>query len=574
MHHDTPGPYLWLYSLSGDQVGVLDVDIDALELEDRLQSSSELRFTIRGDHHYAGTLSTGGLVRYAEADHADRFYRVAELTQDRIGNAAYLVTVRAEALWYELGDVHKVGVYNLEAETPNAGLYSILANTLWTPAAVQPSDTTPHTIETADETALAILRRWADVTGYELYFDTANREVALVTAVGEDRGAGFLYGRNVTAIKRRVEPPKATRLYAYGANDLTIASANPTGVEYVENYDWFTEQGLSLAEARALHTREQIWVDERFLGAVTLYDRAVERLAELARPTISYEAAVVDITRHGTITEDVAIGDPVRVYDELIGVDLVTRVVRLVHRPLDPRGDDIELAFLRKIASSAGTGATSGRTIDYGRLAVLVDENDDPLELGATLTAWGSIQLSVAGTSTIVTGGTLVATATGAGTLTTELTVDGVPVGDPTLTAFTDSTQLEVSWPSFSADLPEGSHVIQWRSYVSAGTGTLDVAIGAGRAWILTQGAYGVGFGGGASQFVTEVAPPTGPTAYPTATATAEFTVANTAGGDLDELAPAITPTALTAETVIIRYNLIPGATAAATSTPPTVTIT
>ena len=535
-------PYLWISDLSGDQVAVLDTVAD-LELEDRLQSSSELRFTLDAAHPDAGYLIPDAVIRYAEAPHPNRRYRIREVDQRRQSAGGALVDVVAEALWYELADVTKVGAFNIEAQIPATALYDILSDTSWNPGPDLPSDSTPHTIETVDETVLAVLRRWADVTGYELAFDTVGRTVRLVTAVGEDRGAGFTYGRNVTDIRRRYEPPKATVLYPYGANSLTIASANPAGVEYVENFDWYLGLGLSLPEARALHTREQVWVDERFLGPVSLYDRAVERLAELAVPTISYEANVVDITRDAAVDEHYEIGDPVRVVDELLGVDLVTRIVRLVRRPLDPSGDDIELAFLRKLSSTAGTGATSGRGVDYGKLSVLVDYSPE-LTLTDTVTAWASIQLSVAGTATIVTGATLVGTASGAGTLRNELTVDGITVGDPIDVDFADLDQVEISWPSFSADLPEGSHVVQWRAYRVTGSGTVDLADGAARAWLLTQGAYGVGFSGGASQFVTEGAYPVTPSAA-SATLTADLAT-NTTPADTSPTLPAITPTSAT----------------------------
>ncbi|MFG0329219.1 MAG: phage tail spike protein [Phycisphaerales bacterium] len=567
---ETPGPYLWLYDLSGDQVGVLE-DVLELELEQRLQSTDELRFAVRGDHPYAAALKPGTVIRYAEDGQADLYYRVRELDQERTGARGVLFYVLAEALWYELGDLYKIGVFNLEAETPASALYWILTDTAWTAAVDQPADSTPHTLETADETVLAVLRRWAGITGYELAFDTEARTVQLTAAVGEDRGAGFIYGRNVTSIKRRAEPPKATVLYPFGANELTIESANPAGVQYVENFDWYTDQGLSLAEARALHTRVQVWVDERFLGAVALYDRAVERLAELAIPTISYEAAVVDIAHHGTIPETVGIGDPVRVIDELLEVDLVTRVVRLVHRPLDPAGDDIELAFLRKIAPMAGEGSSSGRTIDYGNLAVLVD-NSAEQTIADTVTPWGSIQLSVAGTTTIVTGATLVGLASGSGTLRNELTVDGVTVGEPIDVAFTDGQQVEASWPSFSADLPEGSHLVQWRAYTVAGVGTVDLEDGGARAWLLTQGAYGVGFAGGASQFITEGAPAIVPAAV---TDTLQLTDIGAPDQQPapSETAPAITPASATAA-FTIGLNVIPSATAAASGGTPLVTTT
>jgi phage minor structural protein len=501
-------PIIWVSNLRGEQVGAIS-ELQNLELEERLQSIDELRFIVRADDPAAAFLIPDVGLRYAEAGQPDRFYRVAEIDQVRTGTASALITIRADALWLELNDDTLVGLFGIGAATPAEGIGLILATSPWAAGTV-PIDTTTNTIEASDQTVLSVLRQWAAVTGYELSFNTAARLVNLVTAVGDDNGAGFAYGRNVSAISRRHDPPIATRLYPFGAGGLTIESASPGSLNYVENYDYYLAAGLTLTEARDLHTREQVWVDERFLGAVALYDRAVERLAELSAPTVSYEAAVIDITKATGIVERYAVGDTVKVNDQLLGLDLTTRVVRLIRRPLDPRGDDIELAFLR--STSADTPA-SARPLDYGATTVLVGQSDGSEVINDTVTAWASIQITVVSVATIITGATFIGTATGSGTIRHELTVDGVPVGLYYDTPFTNGQRVEHSWPSYAADIAEGSHVVQWRANRVAGTGTVALADGSARAWLSTKGASGVGFGGGTSQYITESAPYIAPTA-------------------------------------------------------------
>ncbi len=535
-----PPALLWVYNLAGEQVAVTGNPLD-LTLDTRLDSSAELGFAIRADDPAAVVLNPDSILRYNE----ESFWRVTELDQERTGALGSLVVVTGEALWYELGDYVHIGNFFLGAVTAAEGLQQIIGPTKWTVGTV-PTELTLFSIERVDQTALTLVREWAALTGYELDFDTTTRTVNMVPQVGADRGAGFLYGRNVTAIRRRIEQPEATVLWPFGANDLTIAGSNPTGLDYVENFDWYVSLGLTLEEARQLHTRTQVWVDSRFLGSLALYDAAVTRLQELAYPTISYEAAVVDLTDQTGIPEDYELGDTVKVTDELLGIDLTTRVVRLVKRPLEPAGDEVELSFLRPTTTGTGGTSSNARESSAGKLAVLIDEVEDSI-IADTTTAWARIQLNVAGTATIVTGATFVAQVIPPDPTVWELymAVDGETIGAP---IYLDSSnavndELELSWPSYAEDLTEGSHTVEWIVRRLTGTGAIALNAGDARAWLLTQGAVGIGFGGSASQQITETIAEVTPD---TLTASATIAPANALPAAAGETVTEITPDALT----------------------------
>ena len=73
-----------------------------------------------------------------------------------------------------------------------------------------------------------------------------------------------------------------TRLYAEGADGLTFASIN-NGKAYVDNNE-YSNKVISY-----------YWKDERYTDAQSLLDDATEKLAELAKPTRSYDCDVLDL---------------------------------------------------------------------------------------------------------------------------------------------------------------------------------------------------------------------------------------------------------------------------------------
>lgn len=473
---------LWIYGLDAEQDFALS-NVDGLMIEDRLGEVSSIEFTIEASDPRASLLLPDVLVRWR-----DRYFRVFELTQERSAGGA-TIRVYGEARWTDLGRKVRFSNFPVLGVTPLAGLVAILKGSGWTAVdGDAAADGVLYSREGFDESVLAHLRGWAEITGYELDFDEENLTVGLVDSVGSDRGVGFRYGSNVTQIRRRYEPPRATVLYGVGANSLTFESVHPDGEQYVEDFSWYVAQGLTLSEARALHTKEQVFVDSGFLLPLNLYDRTVERLAVLAQPIISYEASVVDLAEAvGGTGITFEIGDTVAVRDEVFGVDLTTRIVRRVYRPLVPGGDEVELSFLRTTDDSTET-----RERAYDSVSILVDK----LDVDTTITAatdFAEIAVNTTGTSTVVVGATFLGTATGTGTVRFSFIVDTVAEGGEFEYDFVDGETVEFSFPSYVADLDAASHLLAFRASIIAGTGTIDVLAGEARGWALTTGAFGLG---------------------------------------------------------------------------------
>lgn len=477
---------VWVYSLAGVQKLALR-DISELTIEDRLGDVSSLSFEIRLDDPRVAFIGPDQILRWGT-----RKFRIAELDQNR-GSGRATMKVYAEALWTDLARKVRFGNFPVLGKKPYEGLVDILKGSGWTAGVdPDPGGSTLYSAEGFDESTLAHLRRWATITGYEIDFDTSAKTVTLVTSVGEDRGVGFRYGSNVTKIRRRYEPPRATVLYPVGANSLTVAAVNPTGEEFIEDFSWYVAQGLTTAQARTLHTKEEVWVDTNYLTPLPLYDRAVERLATRSQPIVSYEASVVDLSAAvGTIVP-FEIGDLVKVRDSGFDVDIATRIVRRVYRPNNPGADEVELAYLRPTGFDVDQADTRER--DYGNVSVLVDASEAIPAIAAAAIDWGEIAYNSTGSaSTVVTGATFVGTATGTGTIRHSMILDGNVIGESYEADFADGDLVEFSFPSYVADVAEGSHLLSWRAQIIAGAGTVALTAGGARGWALTTGAFGLG---------------------------------------------------------------------------------
>jgi phage minor structural protein len=429
----------------------------------------------------------------------DSYWYIEKITDTHPGDKTITCNARhiTELTWKI-----KFGNFSVLAQTPAAGLALILTGSDWTVGST-PASVQLYTMEEIDASTLTLLRRWAAVTGFELEFDDVNKEVSLVEAVGTLKPIGFRWGYSLREVTRDYFPPQATRLYPIGANNLTISDVNPLGLPYIEDYSFYEAQGLTTIQAREKYRKDLPWVDERYLLAVNLYDAAVARLAKLSQPRVFYSAKVLDLTKLMNGDPGYEVGDTTIVDDEELGVLENVRVTRTVRYPRDPKKDEVELGFQTNGLLDVTDGGN--RSIDYSRLFTIVDQNDDSLVIGATTVNYNTIALTSAGAATFLSGSTFVGVATGTGTISWRMVVDGVVVGREYSRAFTNGEILEFSWPSFSSDLAEGAHVVDWRAQVTSGSGTVALAAEHGRSWVLSSGAVGVGINASPNAFIAEL---------------------------------------------------------------------
>ena len=81
----------------------------------------------------------------------------------------------------------------------------------------------------------------------------------------------------------------ATRIFAYGADGLTLEDAVVNGQRY----------GLTYIDNNAYANKlvSYVWSDERYTTADTLYEAALKKLAEKSYPVRSYQCSVIDLAK-------------------------------------------------------------------------------------------------------------------------------------------------------------------------------------------------------------------------------------------------------------------------------------
>lgn len=469
--------------MSFRSAGLADFHHDA-----RFRQSEALYFTVRADDPRADYLTEDVELRW----NGRRFY-IAERVASRFGSVAR-IEIEAVALWNRLADDRKIGAFVLPGSTAFAGLSSILDGTDWTPvlpdAAVDTA--TLYNLDSNDATVLDLLWKWAKITGYELTFDSIAKTVALVTEIGADRGVGFRYARNVVAVERRARPPAATVLYPFGREDVNITGLTG-GVPYLEDFTYYTAQGLTLTEARARYTRKTTRVDRTFTTPEDLYTAGQRWMAELAQPRVTYTMNVLDLSElTGLPADSFALGDRVRVTDDVLGYDVTVRVVRIDRYPYQPDASTVELSYLDPKTPDPNVGGS--RTSPAEEWTLFERAN----HVGEQLIRDGSTILQRLPLATVeggewIIGATINGTGVGSGEVTLELMDDatGIPFGPEMTATVTDGAPFHWSFSIADREVTAEDHTLTVRAHSSGAGIGVDIPEKGTALWVLAKGTTG-----------------------------------------------------------------------------------
>lgn len=413
-------------------------------------------------------------------------------SEDEVGeDGTAFKKITAEASWMRLADRKRPGGTVIEA-TPAAGLAeNILPGTGWS-VFLATSDANTYRLEANDTNVLALIWQWAKLTGNEVEFDSLNHTVSMVPSVGLDLGYSFRYGKNLKSIKRTSVPPKTTRLFPYGKNELDITSVTSGGVPYIENFDYYTDLGMLLADVTAEgspYIKEEILVDETFTDVNALYDAAVRYLDVVSVEQILYEAKVIDLsTLVGYNEAEFKCGDTVWVQGEPIRVGERARVSRIVKYPYEPDRNQIELSFNPvSLPDAQQSGSRRDTSLEW-ELFESRNISAKQVRLGTTIVHRIALQMSSGAEYALhynVEG-----TGVGNGTLNVQAIDD--ETGEPLwpAQAFTVANGVRFSWQfSFSdKEVSVGEHVMVIRMWSSGAGVGIDIPAKQTAFWILARG--------------------------------------------------------------------------------------
>jgi phage minor structural protein len=476
---------VWVSNLLGEQTIVVAEFLDIVH-DERLDQSESLQFDIPASDERADFIVEDGEVRWR-----DRRFMVRKVQLARAGSEITL-HVECDALWYRLAEKVRPGSVNLSGVTIADGLTTILDGSGWSLGEGSSTSATLYSMELQDATVLALVRKWATITSSVVTFDTSAQQVTMAATRGRDLGVGFRYARNLTRIRREVEPPYATRLFPYGAQELNVAGVNG-GEPYVEDFSWYTSQGLTLEQAEARFLKTRVWSDPTFVVDTELLAAAEVKMAAWAQPTVRYECDVVDLSEISGVHELLAVGDTVRVADEPLGLDVRTTVVRRQRYPLEPWRDRVELDYLPSTVSDGSDTSRDQSSIEWLMFKSDIGADYTLRNDGTYLT--NRIGLSFRAEGEAVFGFDVNGTGVGAGTLTITLydAETDAELHSPLVIAYTDGVAFHENATWAMKDL-EGQYDVRVRmvadsSGAASPTNGVNIDTGDARLWVLAHGA-------------------------------------------------------------------------------------
>ena len=140
-----------------------------------------------------------------------------------------------------------------------------------------------------------------------------------------------------------------TRLYAVGADGMTFESIN-NGKPYVENFNYSNK------------VVSAYWKDDRYTVKQNLLDDAIAKLAEMAKPTRSYDCEVLDLakTNPGVYSfEDFSLFNIVTLVDDIRGERVDYQIVERWDYPYYPHKNKVVLSTATPNLQSVVTAIVS-----------------------------------------------------------------------------------------------------------------------------------------------------------------------------------------------------------------------
>lgn len=171
----------------------------------------------------------------------EEWYVVSEIKEDSDNDEVFNVT--AFSLGYEL---RRKKITGIEEESINLTqlMTMLLANTVWKIGTIDPMfDAMFRSFESGDNTnVLDCITQAIETFGALIIWDTINKTISFKDATknGKFRGMIVKDGQFLNTVSRtRSTDEMVTRFHMEGSEGLTIHSVNPTGMGYVENFDYF-----------------------------------------------------------------------------------------------------------------------------------------------------------------------------------------------------------------------------------------------------------------------------------------------------------------------------------------------
>lgn len=238
-----------------------------------------------------------------------------------------------------------------------------------------------------------------DEVGYLTYTSSFNgtsgrwENYVNLTGIKVYGGVTFRYQKNIKSLTRRKESQEMyTRIIPTGINNLTVGSVATTnrtdsfitypthisGYNYVDNFQYFLEQGYTYKQCLDNHVKIYRFNDARYTTASGLYADSVKMLEKMSTPKYTYVVSILDLsTITGMEYESFQIGDTIRIVDNEYNIDLYATISMIDRNQDEPQNASVEITnivsrmsdIIKRIVNRgdeyAGLKAKYGNTATY-----------------------------------------------------------------------------------------------------------------------------------------------------------------------------------------------------------------
>ncbi|UGO50797.1 prophage tail protein [Bacillus phage vB_BanS_Sophrita] len=213
------------------------------------------------------------------------WYVVSNIEED--GDTSDVFNVTAFSLGYELKRKRVTG-FTEDAVNARELLELLLESSIWQIGTIDAMfEAMFRSFDVSeDSNVLDCIIQAGETFGALIVWDTINRRISFkdMSKDGVFKGMTVNYGRFLRSIKRtRTTDEMVTRLYVYGNEELSIASVNPTGQLYIEDFSYFMYPFERDANKNVI--KESFFMSNELCHALLNHKAVIESKSPLVRQT-------------------------------------------------------------------------------------------------------------------------------------------------------------------------------------------------------------------------------------------------------------------------------------------------
>jgi len=332
-----------VYSQDGERLALLQ-NADEPMLEQEVGGIDTLIFNLPFTDKKKKHIKNENIIKLV-----DKRYIIRRVTKLRSGDSLEM-EIFCEATWYDLAQSEPLEVWEWVNAKPQEMLQDMLRGTKFTVGRVNVYDERNLSLDEGLTNRLKGIRELPKIFNGELWLNSNNNTVDFLKPIGRESGAAIVYRKNMDSMEAEYSTQELiTKLYLYGKNGMTIEDAHPDGLPYIENNQYTDKTKVLMTQ------------DERFTNPFHLYDKGINALDILSRPTGSYLIKLADLSElSGLRHEDFFLGDRVWLYDTELGINERKRILKWKYNPKRPEDTEVEIESKQPTLSDLLTGIQEG----------------------------------------------------------------------------------------------------------------------------------------------------------------------------------------------------------------------